>query len=256
MIGRWLIPLLWCAQVFGQGITVLPKTAVFPKTTIFSGVGDNCTGALLFSWHFETTNVTTGSPVGCSVGATTPTTNGSPTISGVQFEDGTHSGHFSASGDYYSFVVSSEDIIQHAAGTLDFWTYVTTFADGSNVLSAPSSTAGNGIFVSMRTVSTVNQFRLIYQAASNNDNTDTVIGGGFSLNTWYHVVARWDVATAHSGNHAQICADTSTGTTNCAGYGIPLDIFAGSISATRWGNDSGSAPAFYLDIGKVYSTWQ
>jgi hypothetical protein len=222
------------------------------------GGADSCTGTLIFSWHAETTDVTTGTPVGCSVGDTTATaSNGAtPAISTAQFEDGTHAALFSATYDQYSFSVSTEDIIKSAAGTIDIWVRYPTVAS-SYAFSAASGTGGNAILIRLSDQGGgVFKINFDYEAGAQDYNVLATLS--IVANTWYHVIAKWD-HTPHSGNYQEVCADTSTGTTNCQSSATDINPtpWAGAISVLNFGDYAFQGQAgLYIDNVKIYSTWQ
>lgn len=226
-----------------------------------TATADSCTGNLLFSWHFEDTTVTSGSPGGCSVGDTTATATGTgTTLSATQFEDGAKAGYFPDAADgggtnrYYTFDVAAEDIVKNNQGTIDLWIYVTTFVNGGVVFDTAAD-GNNGIGLSETTASTINQFRIDVNAGGTFRHATTTFASNFLLNTWYHVIAKWD-HTAHSSNYIQICADTTTGTTNCGVTTTALGTWAGTLASEIWGNQGSGATTFYIDNVKVYGTWQ
>ena len=221
------------------------------------GGGDSCTGNLLFSWHMESTNVTAGTPAGCSVStSTTGTLFSLASITSAQVKDGTYSLEFPTSNDYASFTVNAQDIIKHDAGTIDTWVYITANDDSNTIMVSRATTTVNSfIKIAGRVISTFNQFQIQHKGSGGSTRTgQTSFAAGFSLNTWYHIIAKWDTSI-HGADYLYMCADTTTGTSNCGGSGTALEATAtahneldiGSLGGTTYG---------YIDLLKIYSTWQ
>lgn len=191
---------------------------------------------------------------GCSVGDTTATATGTgTTLSATQFEDGAKAAYAPGFGRYYLFAMTGEDIASHTAGTVDVWVYVTTFASGADIWTYDAG-ATNLVYIAMNTVSTFQQFRVNVYASSTSHVANTSFAAGFSLNTWYHVIGKWD-NTPHGGNYLQVCADTTTGTTNCGTNASTLGTWAGAAAGVRIGaNEAGATE--YVDNIKVYNSWQ
>lgn len=231
---------------------------VIAKKNSASASTDSCTGTLLFSWHMENTDVTLGGVAGgvnngCSVGDTTATLT-SATISTTQKNDGSKSLSCGARNYFAAFDISSEDIIKHAAGTIDIWVYVDTFASGSPIVYAYID-ASNVIKLHTITSGT-NQFRLTHKAGGTERAATTAVSGGLTEDTWYHIIAKWD-ETVHTADYLNICADGTNGTTNCGAGTSALGTWAGDLTALRIGDPNlVTGIATFIDNIKIYSTWQ
>ena len=251
---RKLLWLLILAPILAHGQILAPIFQKAPGTAV---VTDSCTGGLVFSWHAENTDVTLGGVAGgvnngCSVGDTTATAVGA-SLGTTYVKDGTYSVTSAGYNKNYTFTVSTEDLINHTAGTIDTWVYVTSFGSGAEIVSTIVD-GSNYIRVRQETVSTEQHFRIAHDAGGTVRAAGDTITGGFSLNTWYHIIAKWDY-TAHGGNYLQICANTTTGTTNCGVNTNALGTWAGTISTLNVGGVSSTATE-YVDNVKVYSSWQ
>jgi hypothetical protein len=225
---------------------------------------DSCTGGtgLLFSWHFENTDVTAGGVAGgvnngCSSGDTTAAAQSSAALNTDLYKDGAKAGDFPTSGDYFTFDISSEDIVNSAAGTLDFWIYIQAQVTGNSIWYARNSTfdANNNISIQMYDAGSNPQIRLIHKAGGTSRVAATAISGGFPTGAWYRVIAKWDT-TSHSGNYSQICADTTTGTSNCGNNTSALGTWAGTLNQMRIGNDQSGATDFHIETMKIHGSWQ
>lgn len=229
------------------------------RSSAASAATDSCTGNLLFSWHMEDTDVTLGGVAGgvnngCSAGDTTMTATGAGTeLSSTVYKDGAKAIYAPGTNHYYEASVTSGDIVKYDAGTVDLWVYVTTFSSGAYSFFTQVSDTSNSIQVRQQTATT-QQFRLTHTAGGTTRSATTAISGGFANDTWYHVIAKWDT-TAHGSDYGSICADTTTGTSNCGVFTSALGTWAGDITVVRFGQ-AGNATTQYIDNVKVYSTWQ
>lgn len=248
--------------------------AIVGQSSGVSVLTDSCTSNLLFSWHFENLDVTLGGVAGgvnngCSLGDTTATATGTPTISGTQYEDGANSGNFAAGNRYYNFDVSSDDIFTPLAGSVDVWVYVSTYLSGEPLINA-SVDANNKIDLYLQTTSTINQFRMAMKAGGGTTrNADTTFaqntGCGdtancLELNTWYHVQAEWDTTTAHSTKYVKICATSNPAqdpvTDHCGTIGSASGTWAGTLTSVQYGAFGAGTINVFLDHLKVYGVWK
>ncbi|HUV25782.1 MAG TPA: hypothetical protein VMW34_00320 [Anaerolineales bacterium] len=119
--------ILICLLIFGLSS---PVSAI---SLIGSGISgepscDSCTGALLFSWYCNDPTVgdTGYSPCGCSAGDSEASANGTVGITSGEVIT-TDTGEDGA--DYYSFDVSSNDLVVGSVGTTFIQFTVTTWID-------------------------------------------------------------------------------------------------------------------------------
>lgn len=216
---------------------------------------DSTTGAptgMLFEWHCETTDVTTGTPAGSSVGDKTATANGAVSISPLQFQDGANSILVAGASQYYIFDwASGTPIVDPLAGTIDFYVRFTTIADQALIYLEVDGS--NRIVVS---VDSGNSYiNTLHQAGGTSSNARTNVGA-ITTGTWYHVKVRWD-HTAHSGLYVKTTCDTTTGEGNSADNGTnALGTFAGSSGFLNIGDRVGYSGVYHIDNIKIYSSWQ
>lgn len=208
---------------------------------------------LIFEWHAETADVTTGTPSGGSAGDTTGSAFGGAVISTSQAEDGTHSISIPTAEDYYTFDWSSTaKICNPTAGTLDFYLYI------------PSLTSEISVF-DFRVDANNNIGLLIYSdgmlyAVSRQGGTASAtrsLTGAIGSAAWYHVKLRWD-HTAHSGQYIKSTADATTGeSNNDISFGTDvLGTWAGTSGTVKFGDWDNDAGGFYMDNIRIYDNWQ
>lgn len=239
------------AQV-GRGIRALGAIA---GTTIARVVAAVVPSNLLFAWHCETTDVTTGTPAGSSVGDTTAIAVGTIAISTAQFQDGTHSVLFTNPSGRYEFAWA-DDIMKPNAGTADFWIYVDStgnkdvdllylFVDGSNRIRINYDSTNGYIAV-----------QHIAGGTLSNGRTNTSV---ITTNTWYHCKVRWSTV-AQSGLYLKVTANTTDGETNSADNGTSaLGTWSGSSGTFNVGDPTGnnqSGSLVYIDDIAIYNNWQ
>lgn len=214
--------------------------------------GDTCGTNLLFSWHAESTNVNSGTPIGCSVGDTTATAFSGATIVSSNYQDGANSISIPTASDYYQFDWSAATpILNTNAGTVDLWCYWTTITSAPIFFFSIDST--NRIYVAP---DVSNKYLSV------NYVTDGTLRGGrtgvnaIDVGAWYHIKIRWDT-TAHSGLYLKITCDTTTGESNSADTGTTaFTATHGSTGTVNFGDFAGSGGVFFLDNIKIYNTWQ
>lgn len=94
-------------------IVDMHKSVIARERIASGGSCDDCSGSLILSNHFESTDIESGTPCGCADGSdTTMAATGSPALSTTWKSDGTYSGHFNADTEYYQLdnTISHDDI--------------------------------------------------------------------------------------------------------------------------------------------------
>jgi len=227
----------------------ISTVSAFTSGMAASGIsvsGDLCTGGLLFSWHGEDTNVTVGTPKGCSVGATTGTPNRTPSISTAQFHDGTHSIKIPTTSDRYTFAVSSGDIVKRAAGTITLWLYINATPTANTVFTEViDSVSGKKIDIGF---SGTTELKIRY-VGNGTDTQAITSGANLTTGTWYFVTVKWDVA---SGTKLSINVNGVTATSSAAITQMtnePTSLIIGDpLSAT--------SIDLYFDQIQIWDSWQ
>lgn len=208
--------------------------------------GDSCTGGLLFSWHTESTDVTSGSPAGCSVGDTTGTVNSAGEVSTTQKHDGSNSVYLPTTSDYYTFSVSDEDIVKGEVGQATFWMYPNV-ADTALRLLCVYRDATNYIDIFSHAI---NVIRVSYTTGGSAVNCTTSVTT--TNNAWNFVKVSWSVA-GESGNYLRVGVGSDENPTmvNCTSaisdFGAPTELIVG--------DPLGSGTNVYIDEIKVRSAW-
>lgn len=212
--------------------------------------GDSCTGDLLFSWHAENVDVTVGTPAGCSVGDTTATANTEVSLSNVQAHDGTYSIKPTSASDYYSFSVSTEDIIKTDAGRVTGWIY----NPAGNATNYVLTSYGNGSTDWIMIYLTNNNLRLSYRGSS---TTQELVGPTNSItdDAWTYFVCSWSV-TAVGGHYLRIGTSTDgSAPTNWTYHDTAITDLAVALASIRWGETQGAGYDHYIDEVKIYGVW-
>lgn len=100
------------------------------------GVGGctDCSGDVMFAWNMEdASDITSGTPCGCSDGDTTPTAIDSIALTNTQAKDGTWAANKADSGKYYEFDVSADDIAFDEEGKLVLWIWQVSVVNASTI---------------------------------------------------------------------------------------------------------------------------
>jgi len=159
---------------------------------------DDCSGDVKFAWHLENVDVTLGTPCGCvdADGDEIGTANGGATLSDTQKQDGTNS-LYNAGNDYYSFDVSSNDIIDlQDQGAISFYIWVNdwtaTGAETEMVGSWVDNQNRMGFYFAYDVDSTDFAFRI-----EGNDDVDTRYLSNQDMSgvnqTWIRMIISWDL---------------------------------------------------------------
>lgn len=207
-------------------------------------VCDNCSGTLKFAWHMEdddaTPDVTLGNPCGCSDGDTIGAVTGSPVFSTAQKSDGTRSLHINAIDEHYTFVVSSDDIIEPDNIKITFDIYIVSYP-ASNYANCMSTATNSTNFLRLRL--TTGDLQGKYMGGGEADYVGGVV---VSTGTW--VSCEYQAKTGVAGNdHYIICGETA------AEEDDDLVATDGSMTSLDFGDNGGdSAGEFYIDNVKIY----
>lgn len=208
---------------------------------------DQCTGTLLFSWHAENADVTSGTPCGCSSGDTIGTASSGATIDAVVYWDGTHSVSIPTASDYYTFDAAS--ILSSTAGTFVTKFRVHTWAAGNNLLYA-NIDANNYLVIRLIGTDEIDTKWDGNSTAVQITTTDANI----SLDTWYTATVKWTTADVNPNLWMQIC---DTDNANCAtaiSSNTNLTAWVGTLSYIRFGDYSGAGGVLNLDYIKIYNS--
>lgn len=239
-----LLSIILCFATAVQANPFLPLLSGSPPT------GDECTTTanLTFSWHMESTTVTSGTPAGCSDSDTTATLNNSAAISSTQVQDGGNSLACLNNTDYAAFDPSG--LINRTNGTLIIYVYFTSWATGTYFF----HTQQDGThYMVMETNGAdgagTRQLRLERGsgAETRTITTTAAAGSGLSLNTWYKVTAKWK-ATGDPNLFLSVDDANSVTTNN------DLTDWTGAETVLRFGRQNSTAN-YYLDNVKMYDAY-
>jgi hypothetical protein len=223
------------------------------------GGGDDCSGDLMFSWHMESTTVTSGTPAGCSDGDTTATANNSPTLSSTQTSDGTYSAYANASVEYYYFAISSEDLVAVAEGKVEFDLYIETLASNQRFFHVDTSDI-ESIQCTINSGSTTSDIR-IDCTFTGDDWGSTVHSGsatGHAEGEWLRVTYQWKASESNADHKLTVCDLTPPDTTsNCYSQG-PEDDIDGAWTFLpdnlELGDSAATSGNLYIDNFQSYAT--
>jgi hypothetical protein len=217
---------------------------------------DSCTSGLLFSWHAETTDVTTGGVSGgvnngCSVGDTTGAANGTVSLSTDQYKDGAKSIKYESDPANYEFTNTSNDIMEKEAGRVSLWVYLPD-TTGHRDLIYYKTDNGNHYFG----IVVLDGGALWVNYAGN--------GGAFGYNPhptamsagWNFVVFSWSVAKVGGKSLRYGFSTDGSLPTNFAEYTDTLyEITANPLTVKVGPNMSRAGYGHYIDNVKIYDAW-
>lgn len=217
---------------------------------------DSCTGGLTFSWHCENTDVTLGTPAGCSAGDETASVGaGSPAINAdVTPYDGSYTVDIPASGPhYYSFTLSNDTIVDDTKGTVSFYLYVNAFADASYLFKATYN-VDNQIYIKLSNFSTINRIELYHVGNTTIRKVETSNSTDMPTGQWVLVTAKWST-TAVGGNYLYINYNDGSDHSNVLTDSITA--FASNATGLWIGKSAVSTAGDYaLDKIEIWDSWK
>lgn len=261
MMRRTAVALASGALLLGATVSLARMTpAMFGGTATAGSVStDSCADGLLFSWHFENTDVTLGGVAGgvnngCSAGDTTASATSGAVLTTGSFQDGSKSGSFPTAGDYYSLSISSDDIADDAAGTAIFY------------LKLNAAVATCGVFrirydgdnlIRLQTVgASANQLQAYYiGAATSRSYSTTTANLSTDGSTWYMITFKWSQAGVSEGGSTRYMSIQVNAATP-EYYGTQPTALATTPTALVVGDYNGTTGCnLQVDNLKVYNSW-
>ena len=210
---------------------------------------DSCTGGVLFSAYFESTSdVTTGTPCGCSAGDTTGAANDSATI---------ESGYINSADalKYFAWDVSSDDICKDTEGSVLIKYEYSTSLTLAQLFHLFGETNQNRLYIAM---SSADDLTVVHEGADAGITTAATTGvATTSADTQYYVIARWITGAADKNLYIGIF-DTSGNLRNSAGEST-TDLTAFDVQAAanglRIGNDTANEAGIKIHSIKIWDTY-
>lgn len=227
----------------GDDLQAIVSASVTNNSTQSAAI--TCTGGRVLYWPMEsTTDVAAGG--GCSVGATTATTNETPTLSATYFSDGSNSLQINAQYEYVSLPVLSRDIVSELAGTFTFDVWFGSTAEQRIVYARFDSLSA----IIVR-INASGQMVLDYMV--DGQSTVTVASAQtITTATKYSVVAKWRQGTT-TEDSLSISANSETPVTSTT---VLSDWGSNSPAYLRVGTAFGHDENLYIDNLQVYTAWQ
>jgi len=142
---------------------------------------DDCSGDLKFAWHFENeTNVTTGTPCGCSDGDATPAKEGSPAITPDQKSDGTNSMHVDNTSENYTFTPTNLVDIDNVKITFDLYIVSMPTSGDNAIFQAYDAGPDDTLVITLTTT-------LLYAVSKGSGTSDNVGITPTATGEWLHI---------------------------------------------------------------------
>jgi hypothetical protein len=213
-----------------------------------SSPSGNCTSPQFFGWSMENTNVTLGTPPGCTNNATTSVTLTGATIASdaSTVEDGTYA---------IKLIQNSTGTIPITyggtgeEGTFDVWIYWTGDTGQNYQIVELKYDANN--WIAIKYTNSSEKFYLGYTGTS----TYISITSATTITTpaaMHHVVAKWSRSKSGGTYTLSLQVDAETPVTSTAA----LNAMAGvPTTLTLYGTATYNV-TYYADLLKVYNTWQ
>lgn len=145
--------------------------------------------ALKFYWRCEGT--TLDGTHDYTPGDNTAAATGSATIAAGSARVGSNGIDIVNNTDYFAFTVASHDLIAPSAGAIGFW--VRVHSGAGQVFYAPG-TLGQDFIGIAHTSGATREFTFRMRSSAGSDETLSTTTVSAATNTWYFIVARWNVA--------------------------------------------------------------
>ena len=221
-----------------------------------SGAASSCTNTnVTFWWRAEGTTLDANDDY--SAGDTTATASGGDiSISATAVKNGTNGVYdndtASASSDYYSFTVSSNDIVSGVSGRFGAWvryddttvTYPGNGTTGPGILGNRSGSSGPWVLLRFYGSSTDRKLRCEWYDGTNTYGVDTGTNS-IDPDTWYFAECAWD---ANQSAGSDILKVYLNGTELGSSTTLTLTTFTNSgATGLRVGDWSGFFGQIYID---------
>lgn len=238
-----LLILLLPSMVFADGSQIINVLNMYNAAGA-AAFCSACTGDQLFCWEITANNTTITSSGGCSVGSTTATASGSPEIVAAPAGKTGYAIYTETTNEFYYFTVTTRDIFDEAAFTVQFDVYFTGFSDGAIIFRAQQSATVNDVRVE---VASTDELKVDYYGNSVNVSATTT-AANLATSNWYTVTIKGRTSDLDPNLYIEVNGDSASSNTN-------LTAFTSSASQVRYGTQTGTAYCYIKNI-KVWNTWQ
>jgi hypothetical protein len=220
---------------------------------------DDCSGDLMFSYHFENDlDITQGTPCGCvdAGGDTTATASGTATFDASIKSDGSYAGDYLDNQDYHDFTSATVQNFNDEEGKIVFDIYITTFVNGADILYIDNGT--DYLLLDMTNTSTDIRIRAQWHANGADDYITTTTTGDHDEGEWARVTYQWKQSASALDHDVTVCDLTLPDTTsNCDSAGVQdniADWTSGDATGFQIGVVSNHAADAHIDNLEVFAT--
>jgi hypothetical protein len=249
------------ALLLAAALSYAGTTVVVMKHPAGGGGGGCNTSAITFWWRAEAADFSaTDGTLDFSPGDNTGTATGTPTIGASAGKNGTNGVISDATGDYYLFTVSGDDLVDGSQGCIGAWAQI------------PSTWPQTGReIVAIRNVGATRQLRLYFTGSSGARTASFAVtdGGGASTTVttgsytnsaaWFWYVGCWDATQAAGSDAAFVEVYNSSLSLIASSYNSTAtiaDIPSGDLTQLRVGSTNGTGAAdVYHDHIIIYNTY-
>lgn len=238
--------LLISCRCFAGGIVMMGGGVPAAGTAFCSSCGTGATP--VFCWGISADNTTITNSDGCSQGDTTATHSGHSDLASNP-SGGGYAIYNPGAYDGTAFDISSDDVFNDEAGTIQFDIYIHTFAESGRIIYVLGEAATNEFLVYI--IST-DEIRVSHEGNNGGAIFATTNAANLQVDTWYTVTIKWTTADVDPNLSIQVAGMGGVGTsnTNLAAWTIAPSIFYFGT----YGH--GATPVYYLKNIKIWDSWQ
>lgn len=252
-MGRFLISfilvLLSAIQVYAGGYYYARPASA---EVFCSSCGTGST--TIFCWGISTNDTTITNSDGCSQGDTTATATSQGTFIAAPSPQTGYAVQVGATGaggyDGYTFTVSTDDIWNDQAGTIEVMFYVPStggFVDGTSIFEIIAQANEDRFYLIL---SGTDELQLLHEGANAGATYITTTAANIAVDTWYTAAIKWTTADV-SPNLSLTCNEnTVTSNTNLTAFDTAVTQM--SIGAALDGTNG----YLYIKSVKIWDSWQ
>jgi len=238
--------LLISCQCFAGGVVMMGGGVPAAAAAFCSGCGTGATP--VFCWGISADDTTITNSDGCSQGDTTATLVSAADIVSNPSGSG-YALTIPGSYDTAAFDVTTDNIFNDEAGTIQFDVYIVTFVDSGVILRVIGEAATNELFIY---IVFTDELRVYHEGNNAGQTFATTNTANLQANTWYTVTIKWTTANVDPNLSIEVAGMGTAGTSN-----TNLTAWTTAPATFYWGTrGSALTPAFYIKNIKVWDSWQ
>lgn len=225
---------------------------------------DECTGGLVFAWHFENNDVTLANPCGCSILGDTVAGagSGSPSLSTAGwYSDGSYAGHYDATGEHHVFDITQNGVALGSEGRIEVDFSIDTWADNALLVELNPTSDGDS-FMGVRLDGSESYVDVSAYWLVNSSTSRITAQSNYSGSNGLRAIMRWKVSNSNQDLKIDSWElDDSTpvrqivgGTQATAGPSEEINAMPATIDQLQIGDTYGRGALTHIDRVYIYTT--